>query len=104
MGLLSLLLSSSLILGVRPQIAQAPTGVWITIRIEPHQDNRTLSVNLESDQFSTGSLWTLNGTAAPRFHQRQFLDLPAGDYEVSVVLRDGAGHIRASAQSTFSRL
>ena len=106
-GLLGLVLLSTsaappaLQLRIRPQVALAPSDVYIEIRLVPIATDRTLSVSAESVNFSRASAWTLDGEHAPRLFSFWWKQLEAGEYIVVAAVGDAAGHWRAQARTSL---
>ena len=80
-------------------VAVAPATVLVQISVEPHADNRSLAVVVDSDQYYRSSEVSLDGDDARRPHVFEFRNLPSGSYEVSAVLLASGGKPRASADA-----
>src|SRR5260221_11867658 len=76
---------------VTPIHSFAPATVTIRARIEPSADNRTLAIVADGGDFYRSSEIPLDGDRAPKIVDLRFANLPAVDYQISVVLADGAG-------------
>ena len=87
-----------LVIVVSPLISFAPTDMTIRTRIVPNDENRTLEIVAESDEFYRSSQIPLEGERAPAMIVVEFRDLPSGNYEIYGSLTDGAGHRRAMAK------
>jgi hypothetical protein len=83
-------------MNVTPSYAYAPAHVRIQARVAPADDNRALEVIADSGSFYRSTTIELEGAAAPRAHLVEFRGVPAGTYEVQVVLRGGNGRARAT--------
>jgi hypothetical protein len=81
----------TLTIRVSPAISAAPAVVTIRTMVEAHADNRTIDIIAESRDFYTSTQVTLQGADAPRFNEVRFRSLPAGSYEVTVVLMGSHG-------------
>lgn len=82
-----------------PAAAAAPATVLVQISVEPHADNRSLEVVVDSDHYYRSSQVSLDGDDARRTHAFEFRNLPSGSYEVSAVLLTLGGKPRASADA-----
>lgn len=82
-----------------PTVGMAPATVQITVRVEPDEANRTLTVETDSGMFYTSSSVTLDGDKAPRFQPFTFKGLPPGEYQVYAWVNKGSSReSRAQAQ------
>ncbi len=81
---------------VTPRIAPAPGWVRVSARVEPSEDSRVLEISATSSEFERRSYVPLDGASAPRLSVIDYVNLPSGTYEVSVVLIGNRGR-RASA-------
>lgn len=84
---------------VSPRVAPAPGRLRVSARVEPSDDNRELEVAAVSDSYSRLSAIQLDGTQAPRVSVVDYSDLPAGTYEITVVLL--GTHGRKAAETQF---
>ena len=87
---------------VTPIHSFAPATVTIRARIEPSADNRTLAIVADGDDFYRSSEIPLDGDRAPKIVDLRFANLPGGDYQISVVLADGAGRQRAVVRQSVN--
>jgi hypothetical protein len=71
---------------VNPTRGFAPCDVIVKTFIEPDSQNRSVEIVVDSPGFYTSSVTDLDGERAPRTKGVQFKRLPAGFYEVTVVL------------------
>ena len=71
---------------VMPANAVAPADILVEVFIEPNEQNRSIAIEAESENFYTSSTTTLEGDRAPRTKIIRFRTLPAGSYEVRVRL------------------
>ena len=93
---------SPLTVRVTPQRGLAPADVAVTVTLEPSEGDRLLEVAVESAFFFAGSAIDLDGARGPHVRDVRFGQLPAGDYEVRVLVSDARGHERAWARRFFS--
>jgi hypothetical protein len=77
---------------VRPAFAFAPAGFIVRVTVEPHEDNRALTIVVESKTYRESTTVPLDGEYAPRAHVKTFEGLPVGDYvfDARVERRDGS--------------
>ena len=80
---------------VSPAHSFAPAVLRIRVSIEPNAVNRSLEVIADGDQFYRSSEIQLDGDHSPATFNLEMRDLPAGDYRVVGILKDGAGHERS---------
>ena len=71
---------------VSPTVAHEPARITIRVLVEPDADNRALNVITESENFFRRSFQQLEGERSARTSVFEYDGLPAGDYEVRVVL------------------
>jgi len=81
--------------------ASAPAAVAVIATIPSHEDNRALRVVAESEEFYRSSQIELNGDRAPRTSQFTFRDLPAGEYEITVILGGSRGQRAMSSRAFY---
>jgi hypothetical protein len=91
-------------LAVTPAQSFAPANVWIRTRIEPHAENRMLTIITDGPAYYRSSEIQLDGEQAPRTMEVRVSSLPGGDYEVYAVLTDSSGHERATAHQAATVL
>src|SRR3954447_14363979 len=84
--------ASDLRVRVSPQRGLAPADVAVTVTLESSDDNRLIEVVVESPLFYAASAVNVDGARGPHVHDVRFRQLPAGDYEVRVLVRDAVGH------------
>jgi hypothetical protein len=87
-----------LALRVSPVVAMAPAFLTIRTSIEPNDDNRRLSVVVDSGDYSTTSDIPLEGRNSARLSVIELKDVPSGLYEVRAVLMGSRGPIASSMQ------
>jgi hypothetical protein len=84
-------------LAVSPAQSFAPSNLNIRARLVPSAENRSLTIIVESEDFYRSSEVPLEGDCAPAMITFEFRGVPGGEYLVSGVLTDNAGHRRAIA-------
>lgn len=62
----------------------------LTIKIEPHQDNREACLELDGGMYSS-SCWPLEGENHKRTTEKMVKDLSAGEYQVRLTVRRVSG-------------
>jgi len=72
----------ALSLRVTPLLAAAPATVSITVTVEPHERNRVLVIEDDSDVYYRSSQVQLEGKNAARTHLLLFRGLPPGEHRV----------------------
>ena len=87
---------------VSPLRGLAPADVAVTVTLDPSADDRLLEVVVESASFYEASAIDLDGARGPHVRDVHFRQLPAGDYEVRVLVSDARGHERAWARRFLS--
>lgn len=90
--------NEGLSLRVSPEMCVEPAYVLVRVTIEPDEDNRSLEIVAESEDFFRSSQIELDGAHASRIRVLQYRGLPAGEYEVRGVLIGRDGHQRAMAR------
>ena len=85
-------------LRVSPVVAMAPALVSARVTIEPNDDNRLLSLEIDSPNYRRASEMSLDGRNAPRTSLFDFKGLPSGLYEVRAVLSGPSGTIARTMQ------
>jgi uncharacterized protein (DUF58 family) len=90
---------------VSPSVAQEPAQITVRVTVEPNPDNRAVEVITESTDFFRKSHRQLDGDRASRTSFFEYRGLPAGDYDVRVVLIDQEGSQQgvANAKVTIRR-
>ena len=79
-----------------PTIMLAPGHLLVKALVEPDPANRSIQVTADSSEFYRRSEMQLSGDAAPRISTFEYSGLPAGRYEIQVVLLDASGEPRAT--------
>src|SRR5215510_10410968 len=88
--------ASRVSLRVAPAISLAPASIKIEARVEPNDDNRLLSVEVDSVSYWRSSDFSLDGRNAQRVSQLVLKGLPSGVYEVRAVLVGSSGPIETA--------
>lgn len=83
---------------VSPRFGPSPTEVRVQAIIEPARENDALKVVIDSGTYYRSSAIALEGASAPRVHVATFRSVPAGEHEVSVLLVDRRGGVRAAVR------
>ena len=78
-------------LSVRPAVCASPCAIRARAIVEPHPDNRVLTLTVDSEVFRRSSTVYLEGKDAARAYSRVFTHLPAGVYVIEVRLRRSGG-------------
>lgn len=81
---------------VTPHQALAPVNLRVSVRIEPHADNRGLMIVADGADFYRSSQITLEGERAPRVVNVEYPNVPGGNYDVTGVLLNSLGEERAT--------
>jgi hypothetical protein len=80
---------------VWPNLCGEPCMLRIVIRAAPHDDNRSLNVELNSEDFFRSSTQQLAGSRDAVVHSMVFRSMPAGEYQVRASVRRQRGHVEA---------
>jgi hypothetical protein len=83
---------------VSPVVALEPAALTIRATVEPSDENRKLSVTLDSDGYSTSSDIPLEGRNSARLSVIELRDVPSGLYEIRAVLSGTNGPIASTIQ------
>lgn len=83
---------------VSPAVAFAPANLVVRTTIPSHDQNRTVEIVAESEDFYRSSEVQLEGDRAPRTSMFEFRSLPPGTYEVRATLRGMNGEERATVR------
>ena len=84
---------------VSPVVAMEPAALTIRATVEPSDENRKLSVTLDSNGgYSTSSDIPLEGRNSARLNVVELRDVPSGLYEVRAVLMGSTGPLAATLQ------
>jgi hypothetical protein len=90
---------TALSLTLRPAACQTGCAARAHVAIEPHPDNRWLTVSFDSPEFRRSSGVSLEGEQADRFHSLVVEGLPSGDYLVQARLRRSTGVVLVKERS-----
>jgi hypothetical protein len=82
------------------RLVTAPGYLRSVIRVAPSDDNRTLRVTIDSEDYFRASEIQLDGASAPMSHFIDWKQMPAGTYELTATLI-GPGGTRAERQTSF---
>ena len=80
-----------LTLRVTPSVSTSPATVVVTATVARDAENRVLEVAADSGTFYRSSEVQLEGESAPLVTQVQLKNLPSGNYEIVVLLKDVRG-------------
>jgi hypothetical protein len=83
---------------VSPVVAMEPAALTIRATVEPSDENRKLSVVLDSEGYSSSSDIPLEGRNAARLNVVEIRDVPSGLYEIRAVLTGSSGPIASTIQ------
>ena len=83
---------------VTPVVAMEPALLTIRTTVEPSDENRKLSITIDSDAYTTSSDIPLEGRNAARMSVVEIRDVPSGLYEVRAVVSGTKGPIADSIQ------
>jgi hypothetical protein len=83
-------------LRVSPAVAMAPATLRVRATVEPMNENRSIEIIAESEEFYRSSEVSLEGDRAPRTNLLEFRGLPAGEYQVRAILKGVSGKELAS--------
>ena len=92
-------------LRVSPTVAMAPASL-ATGEVEPADENRSIQIIAESDEFYRSSEVLLDGGRAARTNLFEFRGLPAGAYQVRAILKGVSGkssHPRTHRSTSSTR-
>jgi hypothetical protein len=85
---------------VSSSVATAPATVVVTATVPPDEQNRSLAVVAESDEFLRSSTIELDGLDEARVHQFWLKSLPEGHYVVTALVR-GTDGVRGFGRTTL---
>ncbi len=83
---------------VSPAVAFAPALLTIRTMMEPSEDARRLSIEVDSFSFSTSSEIPLEGKDSPRMRIIQLKNVPSGLYEIRAAVIGSTGIIANTMQ------
>ena len=90
-----------LTLSLTPRFVTAPGFVRSLVRVAPHAENRRLRISIESEGYFRSSDIELDGDSAPESHWIDFKAVPAGRYEMTVVVLGPGDSQRATRRLPF---
>ena len=76
---------------VYPNVSQAPATVRVRAIVEPHAENRGLTISADSGDFFRSSFVPMSGIDAAEVTETMFKALPGGHYDITVTLVDVQG-------------
>jgi hypothetical protein len=82
---------------VWPTTSFAPAWVHIKAHIDRSDDNRSMAVWIDGDNFSRLSSQELEGAAAPITYWFEYKGIPPGEYEVGVQVANAMGKVTGRA-------
>ena len=85
--------TAALSLTLRPAACQTGCAARARVTIQPHPDNRWLTLSFDSPEFRRSSGVSLEGEQADRFHSLAVEGLPSGNYLVQARLRRSTGEV-----------
>jgi hypothetical protein len=83
---------------VSPAVALAPAVLTVRTTVEPNDDNRLLSVEIDSPTYQRISELPLDGRNAQRTNILELRDVPAGLYEVRAEILGLGGSLGRTMQ------
>ena len=96
--------ADELTLRMTPRFVSAPGFLRSLIRVAPNDANRTLRVEIDSDNYYRSSDITLDGASAPTSHFVDWKEVPAGKYDLIVSVLGPSGDPRAVRHLNFQVL
>ena len=92
---------SRLQLRISSYFLPAGSDLSVVVRVEPDEENRELTVFVDSGDYFRSSMEPLDGADAARAHQFRFKSLPAGQYSL-VARLEGTKGVREVTSSEFT--
>jgi len=83
--------SDDLALILPRRVVPAPGYIRSVIRVTPSTENRTLRVEIDSDDYFRSSEIQLDGASAPMSHFMDWKEVPAGKYDLIVTVIGQSG-------------
>ena len=83
---------------VSPAVAMEPAYLTIRTSVEPSDENRKLTVTVESEEYSSSSDIPLEGRNAARLSVLEVRDVPSGLYEIRAVVSGTRGPLAETMQ------
>jgi hypothetical protein len=94
--------TETLKLKVSPIQSFAPANLYVRLSIEPHANNRVVSIVAESEDYFRSSEVALEGDQGPHTVIVQFRSVPGGQYEIRGSVGDAMGNeVAIARQSVF---
>jgi hypothetical protein len=90
--------SQRVVIRVSPVVAMEPALLTIRATVEPSDENRKLSVTIDSEDYSASSDIPLEGRNSARMNVVEIREVPHGLYEVRAVLMGPGGPLAATTQ------
>lgn len=85
--------TAALSLTLRPSACLSGCSARAQVSLQPHADNRWLTLSFDSPRFRRSSGVSLDGKEASAFHSLTVEGLPAGHYVVQARLRRSTGEV-----------
>jgi hypothetical protein len=92
--------ADELTLRLTPRFVSAPGYLRSLIRVAPHDANRVLRVEIDSESYYRSSDIQLEGASAPMSHFVDWKEVPAGKYSLIVSVIGPSGDPRVCGTST----
>jgi hypothetical protein len=83
--------AAPLTISVTPRISLEPAVVRVMVRIPSNPDNRSLSVELDGEDYYRNSTMQLDGDGEPITRVLGYQSIPSGTYTVTVKVTDRKG-------------
>jgi hypothetical protein len=83
---------------VSPAVAFAPAVLTVRATVEPSQENRVLSIEVDSSTYHRSSEIPLDGSNSERTNVFELRNVPTGLYEVRAVLMGPTGPLAKTMQ------
>jgi hypothetical protein len=96
--------ADELTLRLTPRFVSAPGYLRSLIRVAPHQANRMLRVEIDSESYYRSSDIQLDGASAPMSHFVDWKEVPAGKYSLIVSVLGSSGDARVVRHLDFQVL
>ena len=93
-----------LTLRLTPRFVSAPGYLRSLIRVAPHEANRVLRVEIDSESYYRSSDIQLEGASAPMSHFVDWKEVPAGKYSLIVSVIGASGGARLMRHLDFQVL
>ena len=83
---------------VSPAVAMEPALLTIRASVEPSDENRKLSVMVDSEGYRSTSDIPLEGRNSARLNVLEIRDVPSGLYEIRAVVSSSSGPVATTMQ------